>query len=349
MDYVLSPPGLELGDSSLRASTRQSSQWQRLLSKSSDDLIARYSQTSTGYPENNWRHGLPIGVSSRCTTTPESSSRSNPKSPAIHEHSYHEPSLISSSSQRIVMTPSTSSQSIFPSILHPHMQPDYSRPLSVPLDPPDSSWCRELYSIDPSGRPSRSSTSDLSVKKEPIDSDDGFINEFLGSSPSTSTDFRCQTPPTEVPLRATQASKEMRKMMGVFRLNPFTMHHDGGRGISATAWNGEEVGPLKEEPKLYEYQLGCNEVIEVDIDSEVELRSFSPDFEINNGINDGEAGLPMSKKLRSSARHASTNSPPRQSALRAHCERNIYTSPLLQSPSLAYPSTPTDDQTGERY
>ena len=37
--------------------------------------------------------------------------------------------------------------------------------------------------------------------------------------------------PTEVPLRATQASKEMRKMMGVFRLNPFTMHTGEGRGV----------------------------------------------------------------------------------------------------------------------
>ena len=232
------------------------------------------------------------------------------------------------------------------------MRPDgsvYSRPPSPPLAS-DSAWGRELYSIrdsDPSGRPSRPSNSDPSVKTEPNDADDCFINEFLDSSPSTTTYDRCQTPPTEVPLRATQASKEMRKMMGVFRLNPFTMHHDGGRGISATTWNGEEVGPLKEEPKLYEYQLGCNEVIEVDIDSAVELRSFSPDFEIDNGINGDETELSTSGISRSSARHASTNSPPRQSTLRAHCERNIYPSPPLPSQPLAYPSTPTDKQPGE--
>lgn len=360
-DFVLpSPPSLELSDTSLGASNGatqgQPSQWHRFFSKSSNDLIARYSQTSTNFPENSWPDSLQIGISSRCTTIPEPATRSVPRL-SRHGTLYHEPPL---TSQRISTTPSsTSSQSISPSIppLHPHMRSDgsvYSRPPSASLESSDSAWGRGLYSmgdLDSSGSPSRPSTSDPSVKMEPNDSDDGFINEFLESSPSTATYDRCQTPPTEVPLRATQASKEMRKMMGVFRLNPFTMHHDGGRGISSTAWNGEEVGPLEEEPKLYEYQLGCNEVIEVDIDSAAELRSFSPDFEIDNSINGDETGLPTSRNLRGYAGQAYSKSPPRQSSprqspLRSHYGRNIYPSPP-PSHSSAYPSTPTDDQPGE--
>jgi hypothetical protein len=60
-------------------------------------------------------------------------------------------------------------------------------------------------------------------------------------------------PPTEVPLRATQASKAMRKMMGVFRLNPFSMHEGGGQAMSS--WIGEDAGPLEEEPQIFEFQL----------------------------------------------------------------------------------------------
>lgn len=75
-------------------------------------------------------------------------------------------------------------------------------------------------------------------------------------------------PPTEVPLRATQASEEMRAGMGVFRLNPFTMHSlsvnaEDGAGVTddieweATqpSWCGGEPHALEEEPLLYEFQL----------------------------------------------------------------------------------------------
>ncbi len=75
-------------------------------------------------------------------------------------------------------------------------------------------------------------------------------------------------PPTEVPLRATQASEDMRAGMGVFRLNPFTMHSlsvnaEDGTGITddveweATqpSWCGGEPRALEEEPLIYEFQL----------------------------------------------------------------------------------------------
>jgi hypothetical protein len=123
--------------------------------------------------------------------------------------------------------------------------------------------------------PGSDGTSSPPVKMEA--DDDCFIMEFSDPSSSQSIDECCLGPPTEVPLRATQASEEMRKMMGVFRLNPFAMHNAGGRGITAPTWDGEEAGPLTEEPQLHEFQV---ELQGAELDSEEELRSFSPDFEI---------------------------------------------------------------------
>lgn len=132
--------------------------------------------------------------------------------------------------------------------------------------------------------PSRETTSSPAVKVEP----DDYVFEFLASStPSSSSGFN-ETLPTEVPLRATQACGDMRKMMGAFRLNPFAMHNAGSRATTASSgsgtgtWNGEEPGPLEEEPLEFEFQL-------VLVDEQQELRSFSPSFQIDNGV-DGDSG-----------------------------------------------------------
>ena len=52
---------------------------------------------------------------------------------------------------------------------------------------------------------------------------------------------------SQVPLRATQASKEMRAMMGVFRIDPFAFH--GGPPPPSVA------GPLAAPGKNFEWQL----------------------------------------------------------------------------------------------
>lgn len=81
--------------------------------------------------------------------------------------------------------------------------------------------------------------------------------EFSGSASAPTSSL---VPPTEVPLRATQASKAMRRMMGVFRLNPFSMHDSSVQ--STSNWTGEEAGPLEEEPQMFEFQLhvpGCED------------------------------------------------------------------------------------------
>ncbi|KZP07127.1 hypothetical protein FIBSPDRAFT_1053137 [Athelia psychrophila] len=103
----------------------------------------------------------------------------------------------------------------------------------------------ELYTI-----PNYPST----VKIEP--NDDGFIQDishlFGISQPQP---FEHLVPPSEVPLRATGATKDMRKLMSVFRLNPFSIHHNSGRGVSVPLMDGERAGPLTEEPRYINFQL----------------------------------------------------------------------------------------------
>ena len=67
------------------------------------------------------------------------------------------------------------------------------------------------------------------------------------SSPSTPGPMNEGPRETQVPLRATQATKAMRKMMSVFRLNPFA--------VQGSAQTMEEAGPLEEEGRLFEFQL----------------------------------------------------------------------------------------------
>lgn len=64
--------------------------------------------------------------------------------------------------------------------------------------------------------------------------------------------------------------------------------HSGGGGAEAPTWDGGEAGPLKEEPTLYDFEvqlypgaLGLDDYD--DNDGGGGLRSFSPDFEIDNG------------------------------------------------------------------
>lgn len=118
---------------------------------------------------------------------------------------------------------------------------------------------------------------DHSVKVEP----DDFIME-LSPNLSLSLTGPMDNTLTEVPLRATQASKDMRKMMGVFRLNPFAMHSGEGRGVMPALWCGG--GPLDEEPLLFEFQLDIDGdefgASPTDLD-EPQLRSFSPSFQLH--------------------------------------------------------------------
>lgn len=212
------------------------------------------------------------------------------------------------SSQRTILTPSTnySSSVNVHSPAHykndlprsPSLSPDYSSTNSWgdALDDSSESSCQLSASLAPSGStplipstsviPSSPHPSSTSVKEEPDDSVGRFIMEL--SAPQVQSTFLSQSlaPPTEVPLRATQAPPKMRSMMGVFRLNPFAMHSGEGRGVVAPTWCGEEAHPLDEEPVIFEFQLELEDsVSQIPKQPKEPLRSFSPDFELHQERN----------------------------------------------------------------
>jgi hypothetical protein len=230
------------------------------------------------------------------------------------------------SSQRTIMSPSPDNITAASGVLHPiydHRRShssDYNRS-TVPVWDANSLNVdnfqypdQEMHSEDTEQQTQRSESSPVlvppslhpSVKvEEPDDPDGCFIMELSSMSPShafsVSGANQALAPPTEVPLRATQASKEMRKMMGVFRLNPFAMHSGEGRGVMPALWCGG--GPLQEEPLIFEFQLdleddsGDRQCDHLAIPSptdllgpeeDAQLRSFSPSFELHPEDDMGE-------------------------------------------------------------
>ncbi|TDL25153.1 hypothetical protein BD410DRAFT_837393 [Rickenella mellea] len=152
------------------------------------------------------------------------------------------------SSQRTDIPPST-----YPNQIRGIVDPLPTPPLiSPPLRTSPPRWDEGLLTLDPDcGAVDDHTASTFVVKSEPEDS---FILE-MGTENLTAPPVISFTPMT-APLRATHASADMRKLMGVFRLDPFTMLN-GVRG-SPRAWQygpDAEVGPLEEEPIMFEFQL----------------------------------------------------------------------------------------------
>lgn len=83
---------------------------------------------------------------------------------------------------------------------------------------------------------------DVRVKSEPVDT-------FIIEAPAPLIGHCVQAPTTTAcpSLRATHATKDMKKMMGVFRLDPFIFK--GG------SWQQEENTGLKEEPEYLQFHL----------------------------------------------------------------------------------------------
>ncbi|KIK96210.1 hypothetical protein PAXRUDRAFT_10965 [Paxillus rubicundulus Ve08.2h10] len=201
----------------------------------------------------------------------------NPNYRHAGSSSYHHTNYPVSSPRAIISANQSSLSSCLLPIT-PGPRPVHNNlPSALKYDNP--TWGDGLYTIDdpetapnseppastsgatsPSARASSvsSSASVSPVKLEPEDSvADCFVMEFSACTPAAQASSSL-APPTEVPLRATQASKAMRKMMGVFRLNPFSMHESSGQ--ATTTWTGEDAGPLEEEPQMFEFQLdvpGC--------------------------------------------------------------------------------------------
>lgn len=87
---------------------------------------------------------------------------------------------------------------------------------------------------------------DVRVKSEPVDT------SFIIEAPAPLIGHCVQAPTTTAcpSLRATHATKDMKKMMGVFRLDPFIFK--GG------SWQQEENTGLKEEPEYLQFYLDFN-------------------------------------------------------------------------------------------
>ncbi|TFK38051.1 hypothetical protein BDQ12DRAFT_135743 [Crucibulum laeve] len=187
--------------------------------------------------------------------------------------------------------------------------PSYTYKCDLPRSPSHSpefnspkTWRTEdLYSIEdcqtqsssrhPSSAPSLAA--DLDADEDTNDDPEGcFIMELSSLQTQTCTMLsQSLAPPTEVPLRATQATKEMRKLMGVFRLNPFAMHNGEGRGVLSSPWCGGEARPLDEEPLIFEFQLDLDDAVLPDSEEEEGtqlLRAFSPDFELHREQDEGD-------------------------------------------------------------
>ncbi|CAK5274844.1 unnamed protein product [Mycena citricolor] len=201
-------------------------------------------------------------------------------------------------SRRDIPSPPYSFESLYPS--------SFTRPASTvsdaysaqPSTPYDVSGgtASPASSIAPSSPPPIPylSLPDLPAIKQEQPDDDGFIVDLV-PAPGP----QIYAPPTEVPLRASQASPRMRSMMNVFRLNPFAIHADGGRGVLAP-WTRGEAHALDEEPQTFEFQVQLDAPLFDATDSDSDsglfrspaakrepeldttgLRSFSPDFELD--------------------------------------------------------------------
>ncbi|KAG1869889.1 hypothetical protein F4604DRAFT_1772235 [Suillus subluteus] len=252
-------------------------------SRSQNEIPHDYSSSSSSWNVNllnNWSNEVVP------SSSPVPSSPSYPVN-LRHPGSGHEPSqrhLQSTSPQSLSSGLSSSS---FERQVLQHRSP--SAGSTFKFD--DASWGATLYTIhddrstpshslppptvtstSPSARTSSRASSSRSppvkLEQDEVSSADCFVMEFATAVPAAQ-DSTSLAPPTEVPLRATQASKAMRKMMGVFRLNPFSMHEGGGQAMST--WMGEDAGPLDEEPQVFEFQLDVGYR-----DSDEELEEQSP-------------------------------------------------------------------------
>lgn len=107
-----------------------------------------------------------------------------------------------------------------------------------------------------------------------MEHEDSFVFEATSSQshpPTISFDDNAFS--SQVPLRATQASPSMKKMMGVFRLDPFAIQSGGG-AISQPPT--VEAGPLEEEGRYIEFQLHLEEPLLPLSPSALPLRALSP-------------------------------------------------------------------------
>lgn len=121
-----------------------------------------------------------------------------------------------------------------------------------PFDRPTTSSTR--LSAEPEPEPEAEPETEAEAVAVAEDRQHPFIMEF---SKRKSRSSASQTPEIKAPLRTSHISKNMRSMMSVFRLNPFSAKRDQSSPVvdQDLTWLGEKIGPLDEEPRLIEFQV----------------------------------------------------------------------------------------------
>lgn len=173
----------------------------------------------------------------------------------------------------------------YATVTHPpsqsHSRPSSSSSLHSNLDPPrlaTASWDSDLYRFDPEPEPDHEDleaappTLELPVSEASrpgsprVKQEETVSDEFVFEGPILiGRALPAYAPMTEVPLRATQASKPMRRLMGVFRLDPFAINNTARNENPNTDWSGDEIGPLAESPKTFEFQLDIFDAVKPEV------------------------------------------------------------------------------------
>lgn len=341
------------------------SHWHHLTNDRSSQYLADSADAGQSFPaflnpysipSSGWPLESAVQDSYRCAHTHQNSSY-----PAPTEYP-------SSPLQPVIALPS-------PSPLPPPVLSSYTYGNDLPRSPSqspeyenDNAWGEEAYTPERSESPSPSSdVSPGPVKAEPDEPESCFIMELSAPQSILTLKSQSMAPPTEVPLRATGATPRMRKMMGVFRINPFTIHSGGGRGAAPSPWHGAEARPLEEEPLTFEFQMSLGGSLEPTKGED--LRSFSPGFELHGMQDKGDQSewgdhrsealftppswdleYPQSEEHFLPAESASVGLHPHRSP-RAHnsmCPNNFYTQPITSSISDP-PSAPSRKRRSRLY
>lgn len=258
----------------------------------SASLISNAWRANLGHPapqpaHHQWQHTQPR------QQWPQSSSASyalqytaySGESGPDYEPEYQQPAIISGPSYHSLSQPSASSSSSQASSPRFHQSSDWDADL-YRFDPDQSQDAHDdmpqlpnTVSLSPSPPPHPQSPR---VKEEDI-AGDGFIFDGPKMLDLTSHSF---APMTEVPLRATQATKAMRRLMGVFRLDPFAINNSSAHGKTTekdTDWSGEKIGPLRYPGREIQFQLDLDDALKPEPDA-ADMPALSRDRSSSPGM-----------------------------------------------------------------
>ncbi|KAI0697047.1 hypothetical protein BC835DRAFT_805127 [Cytidiella melzeri] len=105
------------------------------------------------------------------------------------------------------------------------------------------------------------------VKQEEVSTDC-----FIFEGPTTWLSSHATSLMIEVPLRATGAPRKMRRLMAVYRLDPFAINNAPSRPEEGKDWSGDRIGPLTQRGKEYQFQIQ----MKADVKPEPEIPSSRP-------------------------------------------------------------------------